>query len=80
MNNKYEPKIVIDPFSLLVVNPKGELKRIYCPFLVRCIIPIDKLIINQIYTVDMVKSEITEYIFFSLRGKSYLHTRFEILL
>lgn len=78
MNNKYEPRIVIDPFSLLVVNPKGELRRIYCPFLVRCIIPIDDLILNQIYTVDMVSTDLSEHIFFSLRGKGYLYRRFEI--
>lgn len=80
MNNKYEPKIVIDPFSLLVVNSKGELRRIYCPFLVKCIAPIDNLVLNQIYTVNMVRTEVTEYIHFSLCGKSYLHIRFEIYL
>ncbi len=80
MNNKYDPRIVIDPFSLLVVNTKGELRRIYCPFLVRCVVPIDDLILNHIYTVDMVSIDLSEYIFFSLRGKGYVYKRFEILI
>ncbi|RYU91801.1 hypothetical protein [Emticicia agri] len=80
MDNKFEPKIVIDPFSLLVVNARGELRRIYCPFLVKCIVPIDNLVVNQIYSVDMVRTELKEHIYFSLKGKSYLHLRFEILI
>ena len=79
MNNKYEPKIVIDPFSLLVVNTKGELRRIYCPFLVRCIFPIDILEINQSYIVDLVKNDRNELIIYAIDGMPYIYNYFEIV-
>ncbi|WP_394995903.1 hypothetical protein [Emticicia sp.] len=47
MEDKLEPRIIIDPFSLLVVTSRGELRRIYCPFLARCMIPIQNLLQNE---------------------------------
>ncbi len=79
MEDKFAAKIVIDPFSLLVVNSKGELKRIYCPFLARCMIPIKSLLQNEAYIIDMVKTEINEEIIFIIQGKPYLHSCFNIL-
>lgn len=80
MANNFEPRIIIDPFSILVVNAKGELKRVYCPFLARCMIPRDELIKNQIYSVEMVKTELSEEIFFIIRGKIYSHHRFILVM
>jgi hypothetical protein len=80
MANSFESRIIIDPFSILVVNAKGELKRVFCPFLARCMIPRDELIKNQIYSVEMVKTELTEEIFFIIRGKIYSHHRFVLVL
>lgn len=79
MNNRLEPKIIIDPFSILVVNFKGELKRIYCPFLARCMIPINNLLQNEAYVIDMVKTEMNADIIFIIQGKPYLHSYFNIL-
>ncbi len=79
MEDKLEPRIIIDPFSLLVVNSKGELKRIYCPFLARCMIPIKNLLLNEAYAIDMVKTEMSEEIIFIIQGKPYLHSYFNIL-
>ena len=79
MEDKLEPKIIIDPFSLLVVNNRGELKRIYCPFLARCMIPIRNLLQNESYVIDMVKTEINAEIIFIIQGKPFLHSYFNIL-
>lgn len=79
MKDRLEPKIIIDPFSLLVVNFKGELKRIYCPFLARCMIPINNLLEDEVYVIDMVKTETSEEIIFIIQGKSFLHSYFNIL-
>ena len=79
MEDKFAAKIVIDPFSLLVVNSKGELKRIYCQFLARCMIPINNLLQNEAYVIDMVKTEMSEEIIFIIQGKPYLHSCFNIL-
>lgn len=78
MSNTFEPKIVIDPFSLLVINVKGELRRIYCPFLARCMIPIDNLILYQSYVVDMVLTETSTQIVYVIKGKTYSHHSFLI--
>lgn len=79
MADKLEPRIIIDPFSLLVVNSKGELKRIYCPFLARCMIPINNLLQNEAYVIDMVKIDLSEEIIFIIQGRQYLHSCFNIL-
>lgn len=79
MADKLEPRIIIDPFSLLVVNSKGELKRIYCPFLARCMIPINNLLQNEAYVIDMVKTDLSEEIIFIIQGRQYLHSCFNIL-
>lgn len=80
MDNTFEPKIVIDPFSLLVINVKGELRRIYCPFLARCMIPIDNLIPYQSYVVDMVLTETNTQIVYVIKGKAYAHHSFLIFV
>ena len=79
MDDKFAAKIVIDPFSLLVVNSKGELKRIYCPFLARCMIPINNLLQNEAYVIDMVKTDLSEEIIFIIQGRPFLHSFFNIL-
>jgi hypothetical protein len=79
MADKLEPRLIIDPFSLLVVNSKGELKRIHCPFLARCMIPIKNLLINEAYVIDMVKTDLSEEIVFIIQGRPFLHSFFNIL-
>ena len=79
MDDKFAAKIVIDPFSLLVVNSKGELKRIYCPFLARCMLPIKNLLANEAYVIDMVKTDLSEEIVFIIQGRPFLHSFFNIL-
>ena len=79
MADKLEPRLIIDPFSLLVVNSKGELKRIHCPFLARCMIPINHLLQNEAYVIDMVKTDLSEEIVFIIQGRPFLHSFFNIL-
>ena len=79
MADKLEPRLIIDPFSLLVVNSKGELKRIHCPFLARCMIPIKNLLTNEAYVIDMVKTDLSEEIVFIIQGRPFLHSFFNIL-
>ena len=79
MADKLEPRLIIDPFSLLVVNSKGELKRIHCPFLARCMIPIKNLLINEAYVIDIVKTDLSEEIVFIIQGRPFLHSFFNIL-
>ncbi|MCP9762989.1 hypothetical protein [Lacihabitans soyangensis] len=75
----FEPKIVLDPFSLLFVSRIGVLKRVYCPFYVKCRNPVDSYILEQQVVVDMVKTEVLIGITYIIKGKSYHHSHFEIL-
>lgn len=79
MGEFYEPKTVLDPFSLLLVSKTGLLKRVFCPFFVRCRSPVDFYILEQQAVVDMVKTELRFGITYVIRGKSYHHSYFEIL-
>jgi len=75
----FELKIVLDPFSILFVGKSGILKRVHCPFYVRCRSPVDSYILNQQLIVDMVSTDRWEGIKYIIKGKSYHHSLFEIL-
>jgi hypothetical protein len=79
MLDSFEPKIVLDPFSLLFVSKNGILKRVYCPFYVRCRSPVDSLILEQQVLVDMVKTDWRYGITYIIKGKTYHHSHFEIV-
>ena len=79
MLDSFEPKIVLDPFSVLFVSKKGVLKRVHCPFYVRCRSPIDFYILEQQVLVDMVKTEWRYGISYIIKGKPYHHSHFEIV-
>ncbi len=79
MNRGFQLKIVLDPFSLLFVNRTGVLKRIYCPFLVKCRFETENIKFGQTLAVDMVKTDLRQGITYVIKGKSYYHRYFEIL-
>jgi hypothetical protein len=81
MKSAYEPYSLIDPFSLLVVNKKGMLKRIVCPFIVMCHTNHNDLVHSGYYKVEMVSSDSTNNdINYYINGLDYSHSFFEILL
>lgn len=47
----------IDPFSILLVDNKGRLQRLKCPFRVKCTQPVQNLYAGDIVWVSMVKSD-----------------------
>ena len=51
----YELSKFVDSKSVLVINPDGDLKRIYCPFPVILVLKIDDLTVGEIYYVEAVK-------------------------
>ena len=80
MEDKFKAKLVIDPFSMLIVSQQGVLKRVFCPFWVRCRSPTETISINQRMLVDMVKSDSYKRIQYVIKGKVYNHSLFEILV
>ncbi|WP_159468323.1 hypothetical protein [Dyadobacter sp. 3J3] len=67
----------IDPFSLLFVDDSGTLKRIFCPFVVDSIFQ-PKVLLNKLLTVDMVRKNPDNEIFFIIEGKALPHYFFTI--
>lgn len=78
--SRYEPQTVIDPFSLLLISHRGKLKRVYCPFKVRCSTPFGDLIMDKVYVVEMVKKDFERLIIYIISGRPYLHNYFEVVL
>lgn len=82
--NEQNSLIYNDPKSLLVVNPKGKIKRIYTPFVVISKAKIDNINIGDEVEVDEVFEEADlnkhspRIIIFSINGRKYRHNYFEI--
>ncbi len=69
----------VDPFSILIVGQKGDLRRLYCPFYVICKIAVQGIQVEERILVDMVRT-IPEYtIGYVIRGRMYPHYQFIIL-
>lgn len=62
----------INEKSILVITPKKELKRLFCPFPVR-----DKS--NKIYNVSSVSATREEITYYLIDGKLCLFSDFKIL-
>jgi hypothetical protein len=78
--DKFEQPNYLDPFSIMVVNQKGELKRLYCPFVVICRREWEGILEGKQYRVDMVKLEPSNLILFVISGRTYSHSLFCIYL
>ncbi len=79
MPPRYE-LLYINSHSLLVVTPKGVLKRLYCPFPARCQQQVGLLKAGTFVAVEGVKSlsgDTSRLVFF-IEGKAYLHSHFSI--
>ena len=46
--------VYYDSFSIAVINPSGKMRRLFCPFLVKCIATIDDIEENSFVYVDQV--------------------------
>ena len=46
--------VYYDSFSIAVINPNGELRRIYCPFMVKCKKQVENIHENSMVYVDQV--------------------------
>jgi len=60
------------PNILLVINPKGEIRKLYAPFRVM------ERSSNVWVYVDEILSNERDELFFVIRNITYLHTRFSI--
>lgn len=70
--------IYYDSFSIAVINPSGKMRRLYCPFLVKCIANIDKIEENSSVYVDEVNKDYDENLLYKITGNFYPYSNFRI--
>ena len=66
--------------SILVVNHKGLLRKLYTPFKVQCILPIDNLDIGMLVYVEEVRNTPRDELIYIIYTKEYYHFHFCILI
>ena len=66
--------------SLLVIDKKGLLRRIYCPFKVICLVDFPAIKEGEKVSVDAVKLTVEIKEVFIIRGTAYYILFFKIIL
>jgi len=69
---------IVSTNSILVVNYKGKVKRLYCPFLVICKVDVPPLQKGNEYAVDAVKMTLKLEEVFIIEGRAYFFWYFEV--
>ena len=71
---------IVSTTSILIVDCKGNLKRLYCPFQVVAIVDVHQHIIaGAYYWVDSVKMTLDLMEVYTVEGKGYYIYYFKIL-
>lgn len=70
--------IYYDSFSIAVINPSGKIRRLYCPFLVKCIASIDEIQENSSLYVDQVYKDPDDLLNYMIGGNLYAYSNFRI--
>lgn len=65
--------------TLLIVEKGGVLKRIFTPFLVKCIIPIENIPLDEIVEVTEVFSNKETPLIYRIRGKLFANYYFVLV-
>jgi hypothetical protein len=66
--------------SLLVIDQSGNLRRIFCPFEVICLVDFPDILKGQKVPVDAIKLTIEVNEVFIIKGTAYYIIYFKILL
>lgn len=69
---------IVTTNSILVVNYKGKVRRLYCPFMVICKVDVPPLQKGNEYAVDAVKMTLKLEEVFIIEGRAYYFWYFEI--
>jgi len=65
-----------DNSSILIINSKGLIRRLYTPFKVQCILPIEKIREGIWVYVEEIRSTPKDEIIYLIHGKEYRHFHF----
>jgi hypothetical protein len=72
--------IYYDSFSIAVINPSGKIRRLYCPFLVKCIASIDDIEENSSVYVEQVFKDPDDLISYMIGDNLYPYSNFRITI
>ena len=79
MSNKDLRVYYYDSSSILVINPKGQIRKLYTPFRVLCISTIINCVEKGSWVfVDEVKSNRKDELIFVVGGRPYPYQHFQI--
>lgn len=70
--------VYYDSFSITVINPSGKIRRLYCPFLVKCIHAIDGIEENSSIYVEKVFKSPDDLLNYMIGGNLYAYSNFRI--
>ena len=70
--------VYYDSFSIAVINPSGKMRRLYCPFLVKCVNDIDEIHENSCVYVDQVFKDPDDLLSYMIGGNLYAYSNFRI--
>jgi hypothetical protein len=70
--------VYYDSFSIAVINPSGKMRRVYCPFLVKCVASIDEIQENSSVNVDQVFKDPDNLLTYLIGGNLYAYSNFRI--
>ena len=70
--------VYYDSFSIAVINPSGKMRRLYCPFIVKCIASIDEIQENSCVYVEQVFKDIDGQLSYLIGGSIYNYSNFRI--
>ncbi len=73
-------KYLVDPNSIIVINQKGHLRKLYCPFRVLCIESINNIHYNNWCYVDRVEKDPVALMLYIIGSQRYPYRYFHIYI
>lgn len=72
--------VYYDSFSVAVINTKGQIRRVYCPFIVKCTKTVDDIQENSTVYVDQVFKDPDDLLTYLIGGNIYPYSNFRITI
>jgi hypothetical protein len=76
-NNSIVP---LSAYRLLVVNPKGYMRELFCPFRVQCVKPVDTIPAGTWLFVDKLATSTKARLLYRINGIWYAFESFAIVI
>jgi len=79
--NDYDRHPIPDPYALLVITRKGELRKVNCPFRVLCTAPLKEVKYNSVcYVTKVIADDEYNSMYYRIGKYYFRHTFFRIYI